>query len=384
MATEPKYDEDTVNLGYLKKVISDTEESIDDIYKNVSKHYATKPNPPYHKGDTWIDGNIIYTCINDREIGLYTDSDWTTESGAKEEAERKNKVFLRQPSNYNVGDMWILQSDTDHKAGKKGEILVSIAGRIDYDEKDWINQLGYGTIASINEVVNDLNKAVERIGVTEEAISDGIIITFYQNTIPEGKHIGDLWYVTENTDTYIKGKIYRFNGNEWIILDDPEITEAFAKANEARLVADGKIQSFYADTEPTEDVGVGDLWIDISDNNKLYRYNGTNWVAVYDTRIDSAQQDIERITETTTQISTDLGKITEEVKGVESTITTLGYTEKSIGTTEIHIENSEEKEVITLIELKIKGSKTYESNLFPGDNLYPSDGLYPNMEGCEL
>ena len=38
MATEPKYDEDTVNLGYLKKVIANTEESIDDIYKNIFKN----------------------------------------------------------------------------------------------------------------------------------------------------------------------------------------------------------------------------------------------------------------------------------------------------------------------------------------------------------
>ena len=126
---EPKYDEDNVNLGYLKKVISNTEDNISKEYSDVSRHYASKPQPPYHKGDTWIDGNIVYTCINDREIGIYNDEDWVTESGAKEEAERKSKTFLTQPVNYNVGDMWILQSDTDHKAGKKGEILVAVNGR---------------------------------------------------------------------------------------------------------------------------------------------------------------------------------------------------------------------------------------------------------------
>ena len=108
---EPKYDEDTVNLGYLKKVISDTEEGIDNTYKNVSRHYASRPQPPYYKGDTWIDGDIVYTCINTRTIGLYQDSDWVTESGAKTEAETKNKTYLTQPSNYRPGDMWILQSD---------------------------------------------------------------------------------------------------------------------------------------------------------------------------------------------------------------------------------------------------------------------------------
>lgn len=331
MATEPKYDEDVVNLGYLKKIVADPEGNIENIYENVSKHYASKPQPPYHKGDTWIDGNIIYTCINDREIGTYQDSDWTTESGARQEAEKKNKVFLRQPSNYNVGDMWILQSDEDHKAGKRGEILISTAGRKEYNENDWVNMLGYGTIASINEVANNLNDAIERIGVTEEAIADGLIVTFYQATIPEGKHIGDLWYVTETVDEYIKGKLYRYNGEKWEILKDPEITQAFEEANEARIVADGKIQSFYTATAPLENVGVGDLWIDTDDNNKLYRHNGTNWVAVYDTRIDTIQKEVETVTETTVEIQTDLGQINNRVNTVETTITTLGQIEKAEG-----------------------------------------------------
>ena len=332
MLTEPKYDEDVVNLGYFKKIVADPEGNLENIYENVSKHYASKPQPPYHKGDTWIDGDIIYTCINDREIGIYQDSDWTTESGAREEAERKNKVFLRQPSNYSVGDMWILQSDTDHKAGKKGEMLISTAGRKVYDEGDWVNMLGYGTIRSINEVADNLNDAIERIGVTEDAIADGIIITFYQDTMPEAKHIGDLWYVTETVEEYIKGKLYRYNGTEWEILNDPEITKAFEEANEARIVADGKIQSFYTNTEPTENVGVGDLWIDLDDNNKLYRYNGTKWIAVYDTRIDNVVIELETVTERTVKIETDLGKITQEVKEVETTVKTVKTTAEDAST----------------------------------------------------
>lgn len=321
--TEPKYDEDAVNLGYLKKVIFDTEENIEDTYKNVSRHYASKPNTPYYKGDTWIDGNIVYTCINSREIGLYTDSDWTTESGAKQEAERKNKTYLTQPSNYSAGDMWILQSDNDHKAGKKGEILISSAGRKEYNEDDWTNMLGYGTIKSINEVSNNLNNAINRIGNVEEAIQDGIIITFYQSSIPEAKHVGDLWYVTDELEGYIKGKIYRYDGTSWVVLNDPAIQEAFDEANEARLVADGKIQSFYSNTEPTENMGVGDLWIDLANNNQLYRYNGTNWVAVYDTRINDLVTNVNSLTERVTTIETDLGEIDLKVQENTTTITTI-------------------------------------------------------------
>ncbi len=316
--SEPIYEEDLVNLGYLNKKMQEVSEGIS-IPDNISRHYASKPQPPYYKGDTWIDGAIVYTCINSREIGLYTDSDWVTESGAKVEAESKNKTYLTQPSNYNVGDMWILQSDDDHKAGKKGEILITTVGRKDYNEDDWVNMLGYGDISSINKVVEDLNNAINRIGDVEEAIEDGLLTTFYQSTIPETTHVGDLWYVTGETEGYIQGKIYRYDGTAWIILDDPSIQKAFDEANEARLVADGKIQSFYSEITPTENIGVGDLWIDISNNNQLYRYNGTNWEAVYDTRVEQVIKDLDTVTERTVTIETDLGEIKQTVAETSET-----------------------------------------------------------------
>ena len=333
--TEPVYEEDLVNLGFLNKKLNNITENII-LPENISKHYASKPQPPYNKGDTWIDGNIVYTCINSREIGTYTASDWVTESGAKQEAESKNKTYLTQPSNYNAGDMWILQSDEDHKSGKKGEILISLAGRQEYNEDDWINMLGYGSIQSINQVAQDLNNAINRIGNVEEVIEDGIITTFYQDSEPEGKHIGDLWYVTGEIDGYIQGKIYRYNGTTWTILDDPEIQKAFDEANEARLIADGKIQSFYSDTEPTENMGVGDLWIDIANNNQLHRYNGTNWVATYDTRVSELVTNVESVTKRIATIETDLGEIDLKVEQTTKTIETLQKETNDIETKAIY------------------------------------------------
>lgn len=318
---EPKYDEDTVNLGYLKKVISETSNEIEVRYKEVSRHYGAKPTPPYYKGDTWIDGDIVYTCINSRQIGLYEDGDWTTESGAKKEAEEKSKVFLTKPYNYRPGDMWILQSDDDHKAGKKGEILISNAGRKDYNEDDWINMLGYGNIISINEIVNNLNEAINQIGGIEEANVDGLIITFYQNTVPTEKSLGDLWYATENTEDYLKDTLYRYDGTNWSLIEDERIKEAFKEANEARIVSDGKIQSFYSDNEPSENVGTGDLWIDKTDDNRLYRYNGTKWVAVYDTRIHNLIVNTNTTSERVAEIQTDLGNITSKVSTIEEQVT---------------------------------------------------------------
>lgn len=165
--SEPIYDEDVVNLGYLNKKLEEEKNNVS-IPDNISKHYASRPQPPYSAGDTWIDGNIVYTCINSREIGLYEDSDWVTESGAKQEAQSKNKTYLAQPSNYNAGDMWILQSDTDHPAGKKGEVLVTTVGRTEYVESDWVKELTYGTIDYIDGIKEELNESIET--VTERTV----------------------------------------------------------------------------------------------------------------------------------------------------------------------------------------------------------------------
>ena len=320
--SEPVYEEDLVNLGYLNKKINGISKEIK-LPENVSRHYASKPQPPYYAGDTWIDGKIVYTCIKSREIGLYADSDWVTESGAKEEAEQKNKTYLTKPSNYSPGDMWILQSDNDHKAGKKGEILISTAGRSTYDENDWVNMLSYGTIISINEVANNLNEAINKIGKIEEATEDGLIVIFYQDSEPEEKHIGDLWYVTGEVEGYEKGKIYRYDGTDWLILNDPTIQEAFDEANESKLIADGKIQSFYSNIEPTENMSVGDLWIDLDNNNQLYRYNGTNWVVVYDTNMDELVTLVDTTIKRVATIETDLGEIDLKVQETTTKITTI-------------------------------------------------------------
>ena len=125
---------------------------------------------------------------------------------------------------------------------------------------------------------------------------------------------------------------------------------------------------------------MGDIWTN-TETKKLYRYNGTNWVAVYDPNLNDIRKNVETITETTTKITTDLGRITQEVSAVETTIKSLGYKEETEGTTEIHLEDAGKAEIIIL---EIKGNKTYNNYLFPNENLFPSEDLYSNMEGSEL
>ncbi len=73
-------------------------------------------------------------------------------------------------------------------------------------------------------------------------------------------------------------KIYRYNGSAWGEIQDDSIAQALANAADAQATADGKIRTFVQTTAPTAD-GVGDLWFDSDDNYKPYRWDGAQWAA---------------------------------------------------------------------------------------------------------
>ena len=170
--TEPYYDEDLVNLGFLKKQLDDTGKDIENATKNVSKHYGSQPVPPYNVGDTWNDGNIIYTCIQSRPIGNYVESDWITESGALDIATSKSKTYLTQPTNYQMGDMWLLQTDNDHPLGKKGEFLIANKNGKEYVEADWVKELTYVTQEEKLEIDEKIETATNNIASLQTTSSE--------------------------------------------------------------------------------------------------------------------------------------------------------------------------------------------------------------------
>ncbi len=85
-------------------------------------------------------------------------------------------------------------------------------------------------------------------------------------------------YVTGDLwfDTNDKNKGYRWSGSAWQSIRDTDIDAAVTAASTAQSTADGKIVTFYQDAEPAAgSSSLGDLWIDTNDDNKLYRYNQT-------------------------------------------------------------------------------------------------------------
>jgi hypothetical protein len=119
---------------------------------------------------------------------------------------------------------------------------------------------------------------------TAQATADGKVVTYYQATAPTPEGAGDIWIDTDDNKTY------RWDGVNWINFRDPDISTAVANAAAAQVTANAKITSYYQLTAPTgllaEDIG--DIWINTSENNNQYRWNGSLWVDVQDGGIATA------------------------------------------------------------------------------------------------
>lgn len=141
---EPYYDTDPANKAYVDKVNGKTVAFVG----TKSKNFGIQPEPPYHVNDTYMDGNDIYICIKDRELGSFDSSDWklATTYTNDDVANSKNKVFITQPQPpYNKGDLWT--------TGPNGELRRCVNSRAtgSYVESDWENATAYDNTHTVIE-----------------------------------------------------------------------------------------------------------------------------------------------------------------------------------------------------------------------------------------
>lgn len=103
---------------------------------------------------------------------------------------------------------------------------------------------------------------------TAQSIAASKNTTYVQANEPTGGtySVGDLWIDIDDGN-----KLYAWSGTAWVARQDGAIATAQA-------TADGKNTIYRQTTAPTGGTyATGDLWFDTDDNNKIYRYNGTNW-----------------------------------------------------------------------------------------------------------
>ena len=119
-----------------------------------------------------------------------------------------------------------------------------------------------------------------------QATADGKITTFYTSTTPSAEGVGDIWIDSDNNN-----KMHIWDGTIWTYVrdttKDAEIAQALQDASNAQDTADGKIESFFQSSAPSSG-SLGDIWFDTDDGNKVYRHNGTSWVAAQDSKIAQA------------------------------------------------------------------------------------------------
>lgn len=112
------------------------------------------------------------------------------------------------------------------------------------------------------------------------------------------------------------------------------------------------------------------------------KQSNSNKIKRVQSQIDQAEGKITQLTQETNEHEEKITKVEQDVNGIKKTISNKAeYKRNSDGITEVYLEGAEKTDVL---KLEVKGNKTYESNLFPGEQLFPSEGLYSNMEGSEL
>lgn len=150
-----------------------------------------------------------------------------------------------------------------------------------------------GSVAQVQLVVGTDHSAgtlwvddVELADITDanaaQTAAASKIITFIQTSAPTASEVGDLWINTSSNQT-----MYRWNGVAWVQVQDQQIQSALTNAANAQSTADTKIVTFIQATAPTASE-TGDLWMDTSNGNKLFRWNGATWVSVQDAAITTA------------------------------------------------------------------------------------------------
>lgn len=147
---------------------------------------------------------------------------------------------------------------------------------------------GAGSSGYVN--LTDRPTQLSQINATEATKLAGIAAgatvnhVYRQASAPaSGMVAGDIWFETDNGN-----RPYVYSGSAWVDVRDAGITAALAAAADAQDTADGKIQSFFQTTAPSTGIGVGDLWFDIDDGYRLYRYTGSVWQDIQDSDIATA------------------------------------------------------------------------------------------------
>ena len=153
-------------LADVSKEMAGLQDQIDGQIESWFESYdPTTINDP---AKTWLDTNTEEAHMNDTFTNLETGASWrwgiSPQTGtyawlpiadtatqkalqeaakAQSTADGKSTTYLSKPTSYSKGDLWILENDTAHTGGKKGDVLTANATRSSYAAADCSKKVRY-------------------------------------------------------------------------------------------------------------------------------------------------------------------------------------------------------------------------------------------------
>ena len=225
--------EDFINNTYAS-ALEDIQGQID--AKADSYYQSTMPHPEYTKvdnnttynnyvGDLWFnttnDKSYTYVKVTNSSNGAKYDYKWVETDGVPDEVydliDGKATIYVSKPSQYNVGDLLIPNSDftVSNITFIQGKVYKANATATSFSASDWV-EIKYTDDTSLNAFINgDYASALEDINTQ----IDGKANTFYQSTKPRteytnvkdnatyNSYVGDLWFDTSNNKSYMYTKV---------------------------------------------------------------------------------------------------------------------------------------------------------------------------------
>ena len=233
---------------------------------------------------------VVFRQDDEPTAGLVPGALWV-------DTDDNNKLYVYDGTTWNVSD--------DGRISANSGAIATLESSV-YAE-DGVTVAWSSDITSLSNSISGTGGISDRLGTLETA--DPEMVVFRQDEEPTTTIVGALW-----VDTSRNRKMFMWNGSNWQPMSDERVaanSTAVTALNSTVFAEDGVTAAwssditslsnsisgeggvndrlsgletapadmvvFNQDAEPTTDV-VGALWIDSDDSNKLYTWDGTQWV----------------------------------------------------------------------------------------------------------
>lgn len=277
--------------------------SVQDLVGITCEETFTNPEA----GKSWRWCNYEDTSDTTFHWHLIADSDATKAlaeaAKATAAADGKSKTFVVQPTNYQVGDLWILQSDTDHTAGKKGDILTANTASEKYDESHWSKEVKYTDDTAIENLEIGTRNLLRNSKIgnnldwwsfsgAKMTLNDGVI-----HCVGNNGNYPRLYNASLRGKTFELGATYMLslwirssvNANRIIRIDDGNNTNRIMSFGNVPLTTEWQHLKLSAVCERAEATNQTLFQIWVGDNNvngEAGKFDNTNWVEVKELKLE--------------------------------------------------------------------------------------------------